>query len=81
MLDSQQFDNLAKKLFATLPLSVQNIEQELQKKFKEILQATFTRLDVVTREEFDIQVKVLARTREKLVHLQSQVASLVEEKK
>ncbi len=77
MFDPKQFDDLAKKLFATLPTSLQSIEKDIQQKFKEILQSTFSRLDLVTREEFDVQIKVLARTREKLEILQKQVDDLL----
>jgi len=80
MFDPKQFDDLAKKLFASLPGSFQNFENEIQQKFKEILQATFARMDLVTREEFDIQMKVLARTREKLDALQKQVDALLVQK-
>ncbi|WP_131781039.1 accessory factor UbiK family protein [Legionella gresilensis] len=80
MLDSKLFDDLTRKLFATLPLSLQNLEKETRQKFKEVLQSTFSRLDLVTREEFDIQLKVLARTREKLENLQAQVNELIEKK-
>lgn len=81
MFNPKQFDELAKKLFAALPASLQNVEIELQQKFKEILQTTFARLDLVTREEFDVQTKVLARTREKLDTLQEQVNALIAEEK
>jgi BMFP domain-containing protein YqiC len=63
-----------------LPTSLQNLESEMQQQFKDILQATFARLDLVTREEFDVQVKVLARTREKIDALQMQVDTLLQEK-
>ncbi len=72
MFDPKQFDDLASKLFNALPTSLQNFEKEIQQKFKEILQATFTRMDLVTREEFDVQAKVLGRTRDKLEQLQQQ---------
>lgn len=81
MFEPKQFDELTKKLFATLPASLQNFEKEIQQKFKEVLQATFTRMDLVTREEFDIQTKVLARTREKLEQIQAQVEILVNNSK
>ena len=80
MFDPKQFEELAKNLYTALPISLQNFENEIQQKFKEILQSAFTRMDLVTREEFDVQVKVLARTREKIETLQKQVQSLVEEK-
>ena len=81
MFDPKQFDLLAKKLFATLPSSLQNIEKDIQQKFKEVLQATFSRLDLVTREEFDVQTKVLARTREKLELMQKQLDELIVQQK
>jgi ubiquinone biosynthesis accessory factor UbiK len=77
MFDPKQFDDLAKKLFAALPPSLQNIEKDIQQKFKEVLQSAFTHMDLVTREEFDVQSKVLARTREKLEHIQTQVDALM----
>lgn len=77
MFDPKQFDELAKKLFSTLPTSLQNIEKDIEDKFKEVLQAAFTRMDLVTREEFDVQCKVLARTREKLDNLQHQIDELL----
>lgn len=80
MFDPKQFDDIASKLFAALPDSLQNIEKDIQQKFKEVLQATFARMDLITREEFDVQCKVLARTREKLEHLQEQVEQLLKEK-
>ncbi|WP_133128929.1 ubiquinone biosynthesis accessory factor UbiK [Legionella nagasakiensis] len=77
MVEISQFEELAKKLYATLPASVQNFENEIQQKFREILQSAFTRMDLVTREEFDIQIKVLARTRDKVEALQKQVDALL----
>lgn len=81
MFPPKQFDDLAKKLYAALPTSLQTIETEVQEKFKEVLQAAFAHLDLVSREEFDVQTRVLARTREKLELLQKQVETLLEKKK
>ena len=78
MFETKQCDDLAKKLFAAIPNSLQTIEKDIQQKFKEILQATFARMDLITREEFDVQAKVLARTRDKLEHLQKQVDELLQ---
>jgi len=77
MFDPKQFDDLAKNLFAALPTSLQNIEKDIQQKFKEILQTAFTHMDLVTRDEFDVQTKVLARTREKVELLQKQFDEFV----
>lgn len=77
MFDTKQFDEVAKKLFSALPSSLQNIEKDIQQKFKEILQSAFAHMDLVTREEFDVQSKVLARTREKLEYIQKQIDELI----
>jgi BMFP domain-containing protein YqiC len=81
MFEPKQFDDLTKKLFATLPSSFQNFEKEIQQKFKEVLHAAFAHMDLITREEFDIQAKVLLRTREKLEALQTQVELLLTDNK
>ena len=77
MFEPKNFEDLAKKLYTALPTSLQNIESEIQQKFKDILQSAFTSMDLVTREEFDVQVKVLARTREKVDALEAQVQALL----
>ncbi len=81
MLDAPELDSVAKKLFSSLPLSIQNLEKELQQKFKDILQASLARLDLVTREEFDIQTRVLARTREKVEKIEQQLQDFITQKK
>ena len=80
MFPPHHLEDLARTLVSALPTSLQNLESEMQQQFKDILQATFARLDLVTREEFDVQVKVLARTREKIDALQMQVDTLLQEK-
>ena len=80
MYDPKYFEDLAKKLYTTLPTSLQNIESDIQQKFKDILQSAFTHMDLVTREEFDVQVKVLARTREKVDALQAELQTLLDAK-
>jgi BMFP domain-containing protein YqiC len=78
MFDPKNFEELAKKLYTALPSSLQNFENEIQQKFKDILQSAFTHMDLVTREEFDVQIKVLARTREKVDALQTQIQALLD---
>lgn len=80
MFDRIQIESLAHHLYESLPLSLKNIEQDILHQFKDILQATFSRLDLVTREEFDVQVNVLARTREKVEALQMQLDQLIQSK-
>ncbi len=80
MFAPKQIEDLAKTLFSALPGSFKAMEQEIQQQFKDILQVTLTRMNVVTREEFDVQVKVLARTREKIDSLQEQLNQLLQQK-
>lgn len=80
MPGSSVFDELTSKLLAVLPSSLQNLEKDIQQQFKTILQATFAHMDLVTREEFDIQAKVLARTREKVDMLEKQLDVILNQK-
>ncbi len=78
MLDSTQFEQLAEKLLALVPPGLLTLEQDLRQQFHDVLQAAFAQMDIVTREEFDVQVKVLARTREKVEALQQQLDTLLQ---
>ncbi len=53
-----------------------NPARDLEKNFRGLLASAFTRLDLVSREEYDVQVQVLARAREKLSTLEARVAEL-----
>ena len=57
-------------------LAAANPAKDLEKNFRGLLAATFARLDLVTREEYDVQTEVLARAREKLAALEKRVAEL-----
>ncbi|MDF1678732.1 MAG: accessory factor UbiK family protein [Legionellaceae bacterium] len=81
MFNTEQLDSLAQKLCAALPTGLGQIESEVRDSFKSILQAGLAQLDLVTREEFDAQVKVLARTREKVDILEQQLTTFLSEKK
>lgn len=76
MIDPKKIDDLVRQLGATLPPELESFEQEMKKQFKAVLESAFQRLDLVSREEFDIQVKVLQKTRAQLTELQDQLASL-----
>ena len=75
-ISPQFFDDLAKKLSSVLPDSLQNLKQDVEKNFKAILTAAFSKMDLVTREEFDAQVQVLERTRAKVEQLSALVSEL-----
>ncbi|MDF2529494.1 MAG: yqiC [Gammaproteobacteria bacterium] len=76
MINSKIFDDMANKFISSLPPYMLNFKDELQRDFKSVLQSSFSKLDLVTREEFDVQTKVLARTREKLEALEKKLAEL-----
>ena len=76
MIDLNPIDELARRLSAMVPDGLRESRDELQQSFKSVLQSGLSRLDLVTREEFDVQRAVLLRTREKLEELQRAVAEL-----
>lgn len=76
MIDLNHIDDLARRLSGLVPPSMREGREELQQNFKAVLQSGLSRLDLVTREEFDVQRAVLLRTREKLDALQGLVETL-----
>jgi hypothetical protein len=76
MLDPKQLDELAQRLALSLPKGVQTLRDDLARGLRASLESGLTRLDLVSREEFDVQSAVLARTREKLSHLEARIAEL-----
>lgn len=81
MIDPKMLDDMAKKLADSVPAGVRELQQDLEKNFHATLQSTFNKLDLVTREEFEVQSALLARTRAKLDALQNQVEHLEQQLK
>ncbi len=71
-------DDLAGRLAEAVPQNLKAIGEDLEHNFKSLLQSGLAKLDLVTRDEFDVQVAVLARTREKLEALEARLAELQE---
>lgn len=76
MIDLAQLDELARRLSSLVPPGLREGRDELQQNFKSVLQTGLGKLDLVTREEFEVQRAVLARTREKLEALERSLAEL-----
>lgn len=76
MFDPKQLDDLTDRLVGLLPKGVVDMQKDVEKNVRAMLQSTFAKMDLVTREEFDVQTAVLARTREKLEKLEKQIAEL-----
>jgi BMFP domain-containing protein YqiC len=74
--DPRLIDDLARRLAGALPESMLALRRDLEQNFKGVLQAGLTRFDLVTREEFDVQVAVLKRTRAKLEQLEARLREL-----
>jgi BMFP domain-containing protein YqiC len=76
MIDPKHLDDLARRLSAGLPSGIQLLQDDLKRNLRASLEDGLRRLDLVSREEFDAQAAVLARTREKLERLERQVADM-----
>jgi BMFP domain-containing protein YqiC len=75
-MDPRFIDDLARRLSAAVPEGLTAVRRDLEANFKAVLQSTLARLDLVTRQEFDVQAGVLRRTREKLEALEARLAML-----
>ena len=76
MLDPKQLDDLAWRLALSLPKGAQTLRDDLARNLRASMEAGLSRLDLVSREEFEVQSAVLARTREKLERLEARLAEL-----
>ena len=74
--DPRLIDDLAQRLAGAVPGSVSALRRDLEQNFKGVLQSQLAELDLVTREDFDVQATVLKRTREKLAALEQRLAEL-----
>ena len=74
--DRPTLDELAKQLVDSVPGNLKSMGEDMERNFKSLLQSALSRLDLVTREEFDVQMAVLSRTREKLEALETRLTEL-----
>jgi BMFP domain-containing protein YqiC len=74
--DPKAFEDLARRMADAMPPQFAALRSDMEANFKSILQAGLAKLDLVTRQEFDVQAGVLARTREKLDALEARLESL-----
>ncbi len=76
MIDPKRLDEMARRLTQSLPAGLTTLQKDLEKNFRAVIEASIQRLDLVTREEFEVQAEVLAKTRERLEALEGRVARL-----
>jgi BMFP domain-containing protein YqiC len=79
-MDKQTMDGLARRLAASVPGGLGAMRDDLARNFSGVLASGLERLDLVTREEFDVQRKVLERTRQRLEALEAELAELEAER-
>ncbi len=75
-MDPRFIDDLARKLSEALPGGLRSLQQDLEGNFRAVLRSGLARLDLVTREEFEVQSAVLARTRARLKEFEARIAAM-----
>ena len=76
MISPNQFESLFKQVTDHLPAGVVNLQQDFEKNLRAAMEAAFRHMNLVTREEFDVQSALLSRTRAQLEALEQKVAQL-----
>ena len=76
MFNPQKLEEIAKQVSDAMPAGVKTIGEEVDRKIKQVLQMQLGKLDMVSREEFDVQTQVLLRTREKLTAMEVKLDEL-----
>ena len=76
MIDARIFDDLANSLGKMLPPGVSEMKEDFERNAKAALQSALGSLDLVSREEFDVQAEVLRTTRQKLKLLEARISAL-----
>lgn len=76
MINAKKIEEIAQQVTDAIPPGLKAMANDIEDKTKTVLQRKLSQLDVVTREEFDIQTQVLIKTRSKLADLEARLAEL-----
>lgn len=76
MFDPKSLDNIADRIASAIPPGFTHFKDDVEKNLHALLQSTLSKLDLVSREEFEVQKAVLAKTRSRLEELEKRVAEL-----
>ncbi len=76
MFNPKKLEEIAKQVGDVMPASVKSFGEDVDRKIKQVLQSQLGKLDMVSREEFDVQTHVLLRTREKLAEMEKKFTEL-----
>jgi BMFP domain-containing protein YqiC len=74
---NESIEQLSKRISDLLPGNVKHMQEDIEANIRSLLQSTLSKMNLVSREEFDVQTAVLQRTREKLEQLEKEVEQLL----
>jgi BMFP domain-containing protein YqiC len=75
-MDNFRVEDIARRLFEGLPEAARTMRRDIESNFRAVLQSSLGKLDLTTREEFEVQTKVLERTRARIGELELRIAAL-----
>ncbi len=75
-MESLRIDDLARRLLEQVPPALRAVQQDLEAGFRAVLRERLSQLDLITRDEFEAQSRVLERTRARLEALEARLATL-----
>jgi ubiquinone biosynthesis accessory factor UbiK len=75
-LEELRIDEIVRRLLAKVPQAARHMQADIEENFRAVLRGSLSRLDLVSRDEFDVQTKVLERTRARLEALEARVKEL-----
>jgi BMFP domain-containing protein YqiC len=75
-MNTPKIDEIVRRLVESVPPGIRAVQHDLENNFRAVLRASLTKLDLVSRDEFDAQTRVLERTRARLEELERRVAGL-----
>lgn len=76
MFDPKKLEQVAKQIHDAMPQPVKNLGADVDQKVRQVIQGQLNKLDVVSREEFEVQTQVLLRTRQKLTEMEAKLAEI-----
>lgn len=76
MINAKKIEDIAKQITDSIPPTMKNVAADFENKAKQVIQSKLSQLDVVSREEFDVQTQVLIKTRVKLDEMTVKIAEL-----
>lgn len=76
MIDARIFDDMAKRMAGLLPPAAGELKKDFEQNARAMMQSTLSKMDLVSREDFDVQVALLQKTTQRLKELEARLASL-----